>query len=115
MIFSLSFVFFQAEDGIRDLTVTGVQTCALPILARAGECAEQREDVAPQGARREARVAHTDEARPDHGECDTPGFGARRMRSEERRVGEECRSRWSPDHLKKKKHNQSITMRSVMR
>src|SRR5256886_5868997 len=26
--------FFQAEDGIRDLTVTGVQTCALPIFAR---------------------------------------------------------------------------------
>src|SRR5688572_31791276 len=26
------FFFFQAEDGIRDLTVTGVQTCALPIL-----------------------------------------------------------------------------------
>src|SRR2546430_8258400 len=29
----LSFFFFQAEDGIRDLTVTGVQTCALPISA----------------------------------------------------------------------------------
>src|SRR2546430_3957257 len=29
---SLDFFFFQAEDGIRDLTVTGVQTCALPIL-----------------------------------------------------------------------------------
>src|SRR5688572_29204667 len=29
----VSFFFFQAEDGIRDLTVTGVQTCALPILA----------------------------------------------------------------------------------
>src|SRR2546430_7558570 len=28
---SRSFFFFQAEDGIRDLTVTGVQTCALPI------------------------------------------------------------------------------------
>src|SRR2546430_6626606 len=28
------FFFFQAEDGIRDLTVTGVQTCALPILCR---------------------------------------------------------------------------------
>src|SRR5205085_6626885 len=27
------FFFFQAEDGIRDLTVTGVQTCALPILS----------------------------------------------------------------------------------
>src|SRR2546430_4027337 len=26
-----AFFFFQAEDGIRDLTVTGVQTCALPI------------------------------------------------------------------------------------
>src|SRR2546430_11524223 len=31
---SVSFFFFQAEDGIRDLTVTGVQTCALPILRR---------------------------------------------------------------------------------
>src|SRR2546430_17165753 len=28
------FFFFQAEDGIRDLTVTGVQTCALPILLK---------------------------------------------------------------------------------
>src|SRR2546427_6824804 len=28
------FFFFQAEDGIRDLTVTGVQTCALPIYVR---------------------------------------------------------------------------------
>src|SRR3989440_2862302 len=28
------FFFFQAEDGIRDLIVTGVQTCALPILPR---------------------------------------------------------------------------------
>src|SRR2546430_10094703 len=33
MIFNvLVFFFFQAEDGIRDLTVTGVQTCALPIF-----------------------------------------------------------------------------------
>src|SRR2546430_4235295 len=36
LLFSASyhffFFFFQAEDGIRDLTVTGVQTCALPIL-----------------------------------------------------------------------------------
>src|SRR2546430_8332572 len=29
---AVMFFFFQAEDGIRDLTVTGVQTCALPIL-----------------------------------------------------------------------------------
>src|SRR2546427_7066071 len=31
------FFFFQAEDGIRDLTVTGVQTCALPILFGLGQ------------------------------------------------------------------------------
>src|SRR2546430_5166093 len=34
--------FFQAEDGIRDLTVTGVQTCALPI------CSASRENAAPR-------------------------------------------------------------------
>src|SRR2546430_17301323 len=32
MIILVLFFFFQAEDGIRDLTVTGVQTCALPIF-----------------------------------------------------------------------------------
>src|SRR5256886_8662517 len=30
----MAYFFFQAEDGIRDLTVTGVQTCALPISIR---------------------------------------------------------------------------------
>src|SRR2546427_11209482 len=35
----LFFFFFQAEDGIRDLTVTGVQTCALPILQRLRDAA----------------------------------------------------------------------------
>src|SRR6266853_5857279 len=35
MVAVVFFFFFQAEDGIRDLTVTGVQTCALPIFARA--------------------------------------------------------------------------------
>src|SRR2546430_4229764 len=33
---SISYFFFQAEDGIRDLTVTGVQTCALPIFGKTG-------------------------------------------------------------------------------
>src|SRR2546427_3808848 len=37
MLFLFLFFFFQAEDGIRDLTVTGVQTCALPISRRAGQ------------------------------------------------------------------------------
>src|SRR5690349_7025707 len=38
LIIFFFFFFFQAEDGIRDLYVTGVQTCALPILAFAGHC-----------------------------------------------------------------------------
>src|SRR2546429_7327835 len=33
------FFFFQAEDGIRDVAVTGVQTCALPICSPGGPCA----------------------------------------------------------------------------
>src|SRR5256886_3787473 len=33
----MRFFFFQAEDGIRDLTVTGVQTCALPIFVFVGD------------------------------------------------------------------------------
>src|SRR5256886_10821698 len=33
VVSDMLFLFFQAEDGIRDLTVTGVQTCALPISA----------------------------------------------------------------------------------
>src|SRR5205085_4850544 len=37
--------FFQAEDGIRDLTVTGVQTCALPISARVAARAAARRTV----------------------------------------------------------------------
>src|SRR5256886_8124446 len=39
------FFFFQAEDGIRDLTVTGVQTCALPILHPARYVAGDRPDA----------------------------------------------------------------------
>src|SRR5437588_3906764 len=35
------FFFFQAEDGIRDHCVTGVQTCALPILHRRLQCGRQ--------------------------------------------------------------------------
>src|SRR5256886_3110647 len=36
------FFFFQAEDGIRDLTVTGVQTCALPISSPIRRCIARR-------------------------------------------------------------------------
>src|SRR2546430_8973900 len=50
------FFFFQAEDGIRDLTVTGVQTCALPICpprarARAARGGRRRRATAPRESR----------------------------------------------------------------
>src|SRR5260370_11779137 len=42
----LIFFFFQAEDGIRDSSVTGVQTCALPISGAGGREGEGRGDPA---------------------------------------------------------------------
>src|SRR5207245_3071809 len=42
------YFFFQAEDGIRDATVTGVQTCALPILD-CSSCTTNSEAFAAQG------------------------------------------------------------------
>src|SRR2546430_16233751 len=54
------FFFFQAEDGIRDLTVTGVQTCALPIsgsTAPGGRTRRRRGPPKTRGARRATRPA----------------------------------------------------------
>src|SRR2546430_6618681 len=45
------FFFFQAEDGIRDLTVTGVQTCALPIYGRQRSFRRGPAAVQPAGVR----------------------------------------------------------------
>src|SRR2546430_4250224 len=94
--------FFQAEDGIRDLTVTGVQTCALPIcLGLEGEriahdlLAELREDLLERPPIRIHSLYHIEGA-AGHLEGCNPGRGD--LRSEERRVGKECRSRWSPYH-----------------
>src|SRR2546430_8459725 len=50
--------FFQAEDGIRDLTVTGVQTCALPICARARRsCRSIATTSSPRSSRRRGRAS----------------------------------------------------------
>src|SRR5260370_1087438 len=82
-IYFFFFFFFQAEDGIRDSSVTGVQTCALPISSTAIDLA------GPQAYRSDAP-------------CHAPGTWRCliriSLRSEERRVGKECRSRWSPYH-----------------
>src|SRR5260221_5840755 len=83
------FFFFQAEDGIRDHCVTGVQTCALPILG-ALLCQCFHGESWPQ-ERSYAKAERDDATKKDDGENDT-------QRSEERRVGKECRSRWSPYH-----------------
>src|SRR2546430_7774202 len=59
---SLSFFFFfQAEDGIRDLTVTGVQTCALPISKRRAGLIGLPHRVSAlvaRGPQRRTRLAH---------------------------------------------------------
>src|SRR5256885_12565735 len=64
-----SFFFFQAEDGIRDYKVTGVQTCALPISGRdAGAGRAERQPCAGAGRSRLCdgiRPDHHDRARPD--------------------------------------------------
>src|SRR2546429_1308582 len=95
------FFFFQAEDGIRDVAVTGVQTCALPISAQffTRLPVPKVGDYSPLELSRSAAWL--------------PLLGAavglvvallvlacsyRSARSEERRVGKECRSRWSPYH-----------------
>src|SRR2546430_5986401 len=97
------FFFFQAEDGIRDLTVTGVQTCALPISARGSPhpsrscCLElARNNSDRPGPRNSVALQLAGVARPVREIF--PGKAKRRDRSEERRVGKECRSRWSPYH-----------------
>src|SRR5256885_7450569 len=98
MMCLLLFVFFfQAEDGIRDYKVTGVKTCALPISNRG---------VRPRSALVIQYRAADNVALG--GNTTNFGFGlqirganpyrVRMMRSEERRVGKECRSRWSPYH-----------------
>src|SRR5205085_2999597 len=81
------FFFFQAEDGIRDLTVTGVQTCALPIWLKSPIFIAQR----PAGHLR--RLAPFN--RYDYVAIEGPGPIAVVItrRSEERRVGKERRSR----------------------
>src|SRR5256884_4267531 len=96
--------FFQAEDGIRDVAVTGVQTCALPI-SRSSIAVTANRPLAVQGATmrlttkgRFAVTAMLDLAlHGGKGPVTLAGI-SQRQRSEERRVGKECRSRWSPYH-----------------
>src|SRR5256886_12262121 len=97
------FFFFQAEDGIRDLTVTGVQTCALPILLE--RLLERALCLVPGrvgaqlllGARGQVEPVGEPEGLREDQLHDIEQL-ENLLRSEERRVGKECRSRWSPYH-----------------
>src|SRR5690606_40843388 len=75
--------FFQAEDGIRDFHVTGVQTCALPIFLRFNPAC--------------IKVFNTDLM------LSAGRYAGYRARSEERRVGKECRAQWGQAESYKKK------------
>src|SRR2546430_13629256 len=96
--------FFQAEDGIRDLTVTGVQTCALPIsVPPFGLPPYGQLFVTLAAAKGQRNMAASGCEIPRNGPIPSPPDGGREalsdcLRSEERRVGKECRSRWSPYH-----------------
>src|SRR2546429_3341138 len=98
---ALDVFFFQAEDGIRDVAVTGVQTCALPILPSIHLGGLPRPvQVAPVSGLRNLgsptlRLPALSGLLLAEGK--TSSF-VKPYRSEERRVGKECRSRWSPYH-----------------
>src|SRR5256885_13088266 len=95
------FFFFQAEDGIRDYKVTGVQTCALPIslhdviLPAMPVIYLWQYDI---GFWVLSKPHHWPAMKRLHFGGDMWGYWKLLSRSEERRVGKECRSRWSPYH-----------------
>src|SRR5690349_23109137 len=107
------FFFFQAEDGIRDLYVTGVQTCALPISlstmqAVVEEEADPLQHAGPLAPVIGALLRKDPATRPDAATAEqmlaeaAEGRRPRAARSEERRVGKECRARWSAGRHEKK-------------
>src|SRR5258706_11259201 len=95
------FFFFQAEDGIRDWSVTGVQTCALPICKSGCALEEFFQDPfdAPADRKIDFLLKLNEQAMKTKGASFVHSvLSFQNERSEERRVGKECRSRWSPYH-----------------
>src|SRR5262249_57905096 len=100
------FFFFQEEDGIRYWSVTGVQTCALPISDLADLPAETKRELefvlVDSIDEVFAAAFNGKEAGPSKPiPVQQPAAAA--QRSEERRVGKECRARWWRDHAEKKR------------
>src|SRR5258706_9936322 len=96
------FFFFQAEDGIRDWSVTGVQTCALPICLEsvyvAGFKTGNQTPIVMVPMVCQGFKPFQPCLAPDGSISPGGNPGPATDRSEERRVGKECRSRWSPYH-----------------
>src|SRR5699024_11648806 len=97
----LSSFCFQAEDGIRDRNVTGVQTCALPICARRTRRRQERRLMSTTLPKKLEDIVAEFDAVGDQERLqllleladELPELPSR-YRSEERRVGKECGSRW---------------------
>src|SRR5690606_41096538 len=101
--------FFQAEDGIRDFHVTGVQTCALPIYDAIIRRVFRPAVIAVPLAYFHVVATQFGKARGGGRgqrrhpfDAVNPSYQSGKHRSEERRVGKECRTRWWPYHEKKK-------------
>src|SRR5690606_40004152 len=96
VVATVDLFFFQAEDGIRDFHVTGVQTCALPIFNVILMFEGEEEFGSPS-------LPAFIEANRDRLACDvafnsdSDMWSPTRPRSEERRVGKECRERGGPE------------------
>src|SRR5256885_3750068 len=91
--------FFQAEDGIRDYKVTGVQTCALPIFGMISNGVDHPGLLLLMYPRPVMVAAAVLDFVPIEGTRKTyRELQKLYARSEERRVGKECRSRWAPYH-----------------
>src|SRR5690348_17456747 len=93
-LYSFTF-FFQAEDGIRDGRVTGVQTCALPISTASFGLNNTTPAVSNSTISNSTASFGLNNIIPVVSNSTIPVVT---NRSEERRVGKECRSRWSPYH-----------------
>src|SRR5690554_7336413 len=95
-----SFFFFQAEDGIRDADVTGVQTCALPIFTNGFRYFFRIEiNLGPAQIFQNLNAVYLRRIQGPLNKQLNVGriiyyINILVTRSEERRVGKECRSRW---------------------
>src|SRR5437762_3645869 len=96
-LFFFFFFFFQAEDGIRDTSVTGVQTCALPISMPPTPEA-QKKLMASNMPKAAALALVFGLLLACSYQRLKGGLWVQGGRSEERRVGKECRARWAAYH-----------------